>query len=244
MFYVLGICFVSWRTFYCRFAQTSLIWLFLPHISHIIRLFSVLAATETETYGKFISPHRWCFLHLWNALHCIPGWSHVCASWYDIPASSSISGRLLLYGEYIHSSVSCTPLLTLSLLPSNQCNYQPVCVCVCGAWAKPASCRVSRSGYEGREGRSMNGRISLCPDSRGQEVHASITSYMQSSVTCRHCHVEVLLFLFLSFFPRFFCSLSFIFFRSEHTNICTATATALCFQWTVDSKACGDGSLC
>ncbi len=51
--------------------------------------------------------------------------------------------------------------------------------------------------------------ISLCPDSRGQEVHASITCSTQPSVTCCHCHVEVVLFSVILFFLWFFCSLNF-----------------------------------
>lgn len=51
--------------------------------------------------------------------------------------------------------------------------------------------------------------ISLCPDSRGQEVHASITCSTQASVTCRHCHVEAVSFSVILFFLWFFCSLNF-----------------------------------
>lgn len=78
--------------------------------------------------------------------------------------------------------------------------------------------------------------IFLRADSGGQEVHASITSSTQPSVTCRHCHAEVVFISFVFCF-LFVPSTYFIFFRSEHTHTHIRTAT-------VFSMNCGQQSAC
>lgn len=73
-------------------------------------LLSVFPLTETDASGRLIPP--------------VSDPSATSSRyWSDFPARSSPSST-----DFTHSSGSCTPLLTLSLLPSTQCNYHTPCV--------------------------------------------------------------------------------------------------------------------
>lgn len=151
VFYHLDRCCRFWEAFgVCMyiFSFDFCLLFHIPSVSDIIRLLSVLATTETETYCGSISPHLWSF--------CTspPRWSQVCLYWYDIPASSIISGTSSTHSTLIPLEAAA-PLLTLSLLPSNQCNYQPRCVFVVHGPSLHHAEQV-REGVEGeREGAWM-----------------------------------------------------------------------------------------
>lgn len=107
--------------------------------------FCLLTYIPAATYGSSIPSYLW----FKGAASILIDHRSAALLWHT--SDQQQRRRRLLHNDYAHSFGSCPPLLALSLLPSNEHNYQPRCVFVVHA-PSPASCWASQSQCAENEG--------------------------------------------------------------------------------------------